>query len=46
MGLYMALFINRDKLIVFDDCDSVFGNIDSVNILKAALDSYDTRMVS
>lgn len=46
MGLYMALFINRDKLIVFDDCDSVFGNVDSVNILKAALDSYDTRMVS
>lgn len=46
LGLYQALFLNRNKLVVFDDCDSVFGNADSINILKAALDSYDTRIVS
>lgn len=46
LGLYSTLFINRDKLIVFDDCDSVFSNQDAVNLLKGALDSYDTRTIS
>ena len=46
MGLYGALFVNRDKVVVFDDCDSVFSNEDGVNILKAALDSYETREIS
>jgi len=46
LGLYSALFLNRDKLIVFDDVDSVFKNKDTVNMLKAALDSYDKRVIS
>jgi hypothetical protein len=29
-----------------DDCDSVFKDDDAVNLLKAALDSYDTRRIS
>jgi uncharacterized protein YihD (DUF1040 family) len=29
-----------------DDCDSVFKDDDAVNILKGALDSYDTRKIS
>jgi len=29
-----------------DDCDSVFKDPDAVNMLKAALDSYDTRNIS
>lgn len=45
-GLYSALFLHKDKLIVFDDTDSVFASDDTNNILKAALDSYDTRMIS
>ena len=45
-GLYSVLFANRKKLIVFDDSDSVFGDKDAINILKAALDSYDTRTIS
>lgn len=45
-GLYSTLYLNRNKLIVFDDCDSVFGDAVSSNILKAALDSYDVREVS
>ena len=45
--LYKNLFLHRDdKLIVFDDIDSIFGSEDSANILKAALDSYDTRYIS
>ena len=46
LGLYQALFVNRDKLVVFDDCDSIFSNADAVNLLKAALDSYDERTIS
>jgi hypothetical protein len=46
-ALYELLFIHRDdKIIVFDDADSVFNNEDSGNILKAALDSYDERIIS
>jgi hypothetical protein len=46
MGLYKTLYYHQDQIIVFDDCDSVWGNQSSVNILKAALDSYDTRMIN
>jgi len=46
LGLYSALFLNRDKLIVFDDIDSIFGNKDTVNMLKSAVDSYDKRVIS
>jgi hypothetical protein len=45
-GLYITLYNNSNKIIVFDDCDSVFKDDDAVNILKAALDSYDTRQIS
>jgi hypothetical protein len=45
-GLYITLYNNSNKIIVFDDCDSVFKDDDAVNILKAALDSYDTRRIS
>ena len=44
-GLYQLLLNNHDKLIVFDDCDSVLTEVDP-NILKAALDSYAEREVS
>ena len=47
MALYRELFAARDgKLIVFDDCDSVLVDPNAVNILKAALDSYDVREIS
>jgi len=45
-GLFLTLFQYSDSVIVFDDCDSVFKDDDAVNILKAALDSYDTRRIS
>ena len=45
-GLYITLYNNYNKIVVFDDCDSVFKDDDAVNILKAALDSYDTRRIS
>src|SRR5210317_889344 len=45
-GLFITLYENSDAVIVLDDCDSVFKDADAVNILKAALDSYDTRRIS
>jgi ABC-type cobalamin/Fe3+-siderophores transport system ATPase subunit len=45
MGLYAFLHNHRNATIVFDDCDSVFSDATSLNILKSALDSYDVRKV-
>jgi hypothetical protein len=45
-GLFVTLYENCDKIVVLDDCDSVFKDADAVNILKGALDSYDTRKIS
>lgn len=45
-GLYDILFRHRHKLIVFDDCDAVFKDADSLNILKGALDTYKIREIS
>lgn len=45
-GMFITLFQNSNKIVVFDDCDSIFKDTDAVNMLKAALDSYDTRRIS
>jgi hypothetical protein len=46
-ALYEILFKNnkKDKILVFDDLDSLLGNEDCTNILKGALDSKETRTV-
>src|SRR5271167_112173 len=45
-GLYRTLWENRNRLVVFDDCDSVLRDPVALNILKGALDSYDKRVIS
>jgi hypothetical protein len=45
-ALYRLLYNNRERLLVFDDCDSVWDNPTTVSLLKAALDSYETRHIS
>ena len=47
VGLYCTLYKHSDKnnVIVFDDCDSVFQDDLSLNILKAALDSGKKRRI-
>lgn len=45
-GLYEILFRHRHKLILFDDCDAVFKEPDSLNLLKGALDTYKVREIS
>jgi len=46
MALYRTLYENSDRVIVFDDCDSILKDPTAVNLLKAALDSYGKRIVS
>lgn len=45
-GLFELLFRRNGEIILFDDCDSVFDNPESINILKAALDSKPVRKIS
>ena len=47
IGLYCKLYnyADKDNVLVFDDCDSVFSDELSLNILKAALDSKKTRTI-
>jgi len=47
LGLYAKLYKNADagNVVVFDDCDSIFADELSLNILKAALDSKKVRKI-
>jgi hypothetical protein len=45
-ALYDTLYRHKNKLIVFDDCDSILEDKVAVNILKGALDSYEKRTIS
>jgi hypothetical protein len=47
IGLYRQLFECSEpgSVLVIDDCDSIFGDIDALNLLKAALDTGKTRKV-
>ena len=45
-GLYKTLFLNRDKLILLDDIDSVLKDPGIQNMLKGVLDTKKKRQVS
>jgi hypothetical protein len=45
-GIVETLYDNNNGVIVFDDCDSVFDEQESRNILKAALDTKKVRTIS
>lgn len=42
-AMYISLYRNNGKLIIYDDCDSVFKDENAVNILKGALDSEEAE---
>lgn len=46
ISMVQALFDYRDKIIVLDDFDTLLGDPDIVNILKAATDTYAHRVIS
>ena len=48
IGLFKQLWAHKDsnQVLLLDDCDSVFGDIEALNILKAALDTSKVRKIS
>ncbi len=44
--MFKKMFQYRTKVLVFDDCDSVFRDENGRNILKAALDTKKVRRIS
>jgi hypothetical protein len=46
VALYMKFFeYSKNSVIVLDDVDSAFGDVDSINLLKSALDSSPKRTI-
>lgn len=48
LALYHALYQHKDKgqVLVLDDVDSVFSKTEGLNILKAAMDTTNQRVIS
>lgn len=47
VGLYRALWnMRKGGVLIFDDCDGVYRDEDSVNLLKIATDTTKERLVS
>lgn len=44
--MYETLYNHNGKIVIFDDCDSAFKDPIGANILKAALDSGEKRIVN
>ncbi len=45
-GLYETLFNYSNRLVVFDDCDSILKDPNGLNILKSVLDTLPVRTVT
>lgn len=45
-GMYKTLYNYRDSIILFDDCDAVFKDQESRNLLKAATDTKHNRKLA
>lgn len=47
IGLYQKLYFNRspEQVLVFDDCDAILFEEESLSLLKAALNSGDKRRI-
>lgn len=42
-AVYISLYRNNGKLLIYDDCDSIFKDENAVNVLKGALDSQQSE---
>jgi hypothetical protein len=45
-AIYRKLWENRNRSIVFDDCDKALEDKNAISIFKSALDSYEQRIVT
>ena len=45
-AIYRLLYEHKNRIVIFDDCDSILKKDDSLNVLKGALDTYEERWIS
>lgn len=45
-GMYISMYEHNGKILVYDDCDSVFKDENAVNVLKGGLDTSKLREIS
>jgi len=45
-GLFKLLLLNKDKLVVFDDSDSIWGDKDIINMMKIVTSDSGERTIS
>jgi len=45
-GLYKLLLLNKNKLVVFDDSDSIWGDKDIINMMKIVTSDSGERRIS
>lgn len=45
-AIHEALYYNRDKILIFDDCDSMWEDDELMNVLKGALDTSGDGTIS
>jgi hypothetical protein len=45
-AIYRLLYEHKNRIVIFDDCDSILKKDDSLNMLKGALDTYEERWIS
>lgn len=47
-GIYKSFWQNREKgkIVIFDDCDSAFGDDVAMNLIKTACDTTEKRILS
>ncbi len=43
--MYNLMYTNKDKLVIFDDCDNMWDDEDAGNMLKGALDTSGTNTI-
>lgn len=46
IGIYTSLYDNKDKIVLFDDCDSALADQEGRNLIKAATDTKKIRKVA
>lgn len=45
-GMYISMYEHNGKILIYDDCDSVFKDENAINVLKGALDTTKLREIS
>lgn len=45
-GMYISMWEHNGKLLIYDDCDSVFRDDNAINVLKGGLDTSKVREIS